>query len=207
MSRPNLPPKQPAEYQIEFGGEISLACVRCPGISADDKQATRWQPACAHPGCVTKPPPDAISDDRAPERTGNHESDPRRNRHPAPRHPGIRRSDSREQVGGEQPAARALTPANRQFEVLTPPHPDRCGKHDMAQCAKARRQGRAPSQPSARMRSDSSGPSCGAPRGSHDPRASACATGSRGSWPDGGCSAEMCAYSLRLQVLISLGHG
>jgi hypothetical protein len=36
MSRPNLPPKQPADYQIEFGGEISLACVRCPGIGTDD---------------------------------------------------------------------------------------------------------------------------------------------------------------------------
>jgi len=49
-------------------------------------------------------------------------------------------------------------------------------------------------------RSSSPGPSCGAQKGSRGPRVFACAVGTRASLPDGGCWAEMCAYSLRLQV-------
>ncbi len=128
MSRPNLPPKQPAEYQIEFGGKISLAYVRCPGIGTDDKQATRWQPSSAHPGHITEPPPNTISDHRAPDRSGNDESDPWGSSRVIPGGFII----SGQQVSREQPTARALTPADRQLKFLAPPHPGRSGKHSIA---------------------------------------------------------------------------
>jgi hypothetical protein len=206
MSRPNLPPKQPAEHQIEFGGEISLAYVRCPGISADDKQATRWQPSSAHPGQITKTPPHPVSHNGPANATRNDESDSGRNDLIVPRRPGI----PGQQVHGEQPARCALTFADRQFELLAPPHPGRSGKHEFSpskSCALGEQEFPAPAQPPLR-RSGLPGPYRGARPGSPAPRAFACATGTRASSPDGGWSAEMCAYSLRLQVLlIWLGHG
>ncbi len=169
MSRPNLPPKQPAEHQIELGGEISLACVRCPGIGTDDKQATRWEPSSAHPGHLTKPSPDTISDHRPADRTGNDKSDPGGGGWIGPsRFAGRffggfaqgfvtggfvagffgRCTGWDQQVHGEHPAARALAPADRQVKFLAPPHPGRSGKHDIAsstrRCASG---GTGPSRP------------------------------------------------------------
>jgi len=40
MLRPTLPPKQSADYQVEFGGEIRLACGSGPGIGTHHQQAT-----------------------------------------------------------------------------------------------------------------------------------------------------------------------
>ncbi len=128
MSRPNLPPKQPAEYQIEFGGESSLACVRCPGISADDKQATRWQPPSAQPGHTAKAPPHPVPDHRTPDRTRNNESDFGRCHACVPG----RRVVHGQQVRGQEPPICAPALADRQVEFLTPPHPGLSGKQDFA---------------------------------------------------------------------------
>jgi hypothetical protein len=128
MSRPNLPPKQPAEYQIEIGGEISLACVRCPGISADDKQATRWQQSSAHPGHITKTPPQPVAHDGSPNGTRNHETDSGQSDLVIPGPPAI----LGQQMCSEQPTACTLTLADRQLELLAPPHPGRRGKHVFA---------------------------------------------------------------------------
>jgi hypothetical protein len=43
--RPNLPPQQPAHYQVQIGGEIRLACGRSRRIGAHHKQATRREHA------------------------------------------------------------------------------------------------------------------------------------------------------------------
>jgi len=147
LSRPNLPPKQPAEHQIELGGEISLACIRCPGISADDKQATRWQATGARSGHFAQPTAHTVAHHRAPECPGHHETHTRWRRSIAG-HRTLRcrlrtpfaiwsylsaaatargGSDaiSDKKVRGEQLAACAPTSANRQLEILAPPHPRR----------------------------------------------------------------------------------
>jgi hypothetical protein len=82
IQRSSLPPKQLAEYQVEFGGKISLAYIRCPGISADYKQATWWQPFLARPCHMTQPSADPISDDGDAYRAADHEADQRRSRLP-----------------------------------------------------------------------------------------------------------------------------
>ncbi len=218
MSRPNLPPKQPTEYQIEFGGKISLACVRRPGIGADDKQATRWQPSSARPGCLAEPPPDTIPHDRTTHGPVHDESHPRQCIAPRPniRHrlragPVIRRlpivyhscgrhaATADVHMHGQQPPRGTPATADHQFELAAPPHPCRGRQHAVAPARGPVAEIQDPPAGLVR-RSGGSGPYGGGPPGSPGLPSFASATGTRGSSPCGGCSAERYAYSLRLQV-------
>jgi len=144
-SRPNLPPNQPAEHQIEFGGEISLACTRCPGIGADDKQATCWQATGARSGHFAQPTAHTVANHCAPDRPAHHEPNPRRHRAAAARRalgcavrirvptwshlsaPATSRRGffgiSDKKMHGQQRADSAQTAADRKVEVGAPPHP------------------------------------------------------------------------------------
>ena len=117
--RPTLPPKQCCDYQVEFGGEIRLACGRGPGIGTHHQQATfrkrpqipagqMTQPA-AGPCCAPQPRPPPGSP-RSP--------------------PALARRDPAAGAGGRRPVpARAAAAADRPRELRALPHPCRCGKH------------------------------------------------------------------------------
>src|ERR1700735_351135 len=76
--RPTLPPKQSVDYQVEFGGEIRLACGGGPGIGTHHQQATFRKRAEVPAGQMTEPAPDLVTHDRPAHGLTHHEADPRR---------------------------------------------------------------------------------------------------------------------------------
>jgi hypothetical protein len=77
-ARPNLPPQQPADHRIQICGEIRLACVRGRGICAHHKKATARKRVKIPAHELTKPPLNAVSGYRRPNRPAHHESYPGR---------------------------------------------------------------------------------------------------------------------------------
>src|SRR6202161_3562835 len=75
--RPTLPPKQSADYQVEFGGEIRLACGGGPGIGTHHQQATFRKRAEIPAGPMTEPAPGSVTHDRPAYGLTHHEADPR----------------------------------------------------------------------------------------------------------------------------------
>ena len=116
---PALPPQQSAEYQVEIGGEIRLACGRGPGIGAYHKQATSRKRPQIPAGQMTEPPPDPVPHHRRAHRPAHDESDPGR-LIPARPH---------QQMAGQQRPAGPAAAADRRGEICPMPHPRRCGKH------------------------------------------------------------------------------
>src|ERR1700691_4540613 len=76
--RPTLPPKQSMDYQVEFGGEIRLACGGGPGIGTHHQQATFRKRAEIPAGQMTEPAPDSVTHDSPAHGLTHHEADPRK---------------------------------------------------------------------------------------------------------------------------------
>ena len=66
-----------ADYQVEFGGEIRLACGGGPGIGTHHQQATFRKRAEIPAGQMTEPAPDSVTHDRPAHGLTHHEADPR----------------------------------------------------------------------------------------------------------------------------------
>jgi len=96
---------------------------------------------------------------------------------------------------GEGSAAGPPARAHHALELLRAPHPRLLRQHDPSRKPRAA----CALRPLLRRRS-ARGPCGGAPRGQRVQHGYACAHGSRGPWPAGGCSAGTCACSLELQV-------
>ena len=126
---PTLPPQQYAEYQVEFGGEIRLACGRRPGIGAYHKQATSRKRPQVPAGKVAEPPSDPV-----PHHRGTHGAAYRE------AHSGrIIPAGAHQQMAGQQRPARTAAAADRLGELSAPPHPGRRWKHRFAreECSRA----------------------------------------------------------------------
>ena len=117
--RPTLPPKQSSDNQVEFGGEIRLACGSGPGIGTYHQQATFRKRPEIPAGQMSQPPSDPVAHDGAAHRTANHEADPGR----------LTVARPAEQVRREQLSSGAAAAAHRRSEVRAPPHPRRRGEH------------------------------------------------------------------------------
>jgi hypothetical protein len=77
-TRPNLPPQQPADDQIQIRGEILLACARGDSVRAHHKKATARKQLKVPAHQLTKTPLDAVSGHRRAHRPAHHESYPGR---------------------------------------------------------------------------------------------------------------------------------
>jgi hypothetical protein len=117
--RPTLPPQQYAEYQVELGGEIRLACGRRPGIGAHHKQATSRKRPQIPAGQVTQPATDPVAHHRGAHGAAYHEPHPGR----------IIPAGAHQQVARQQRTTRAAATPDRLGELRLTPHPGRCGKH------------------------------------------------------------------------------
>ena len=117
--RPTLPPQQYAEYQVELGGEIRLACGRRPGIGAHHKQATSRKRPQIPAGQVTQPATDPVAHHRGAHGAAYHEPHPGR----------IIPAGAHQQVARQQWPARAAATPHRLGELRLTPHPGRCGEH------------------------------------------------------------------------------
>jgi hypothetical protein len=73
-----LPPKQCSDYQVEFGGEIRLACGRGPGIRAYHQQATVRKRAQVPPGQMAQLTADPVAYDSTAHGAAHDEADPGR---------------------------------------------------------------------------------------------------------------------------------
>ena len=178
-----LPPKQCCYYQVEFGGEIRLACGSGRGIGTHHQQATFRKRPEIPAGQMTQPAADLVAHHSAPHGPAHHEAHPRR----------LIMARLPEQVAGDQFPPGAAAAAHRPRELRALPHPCRCGKHRRSPRAGA---GPGPEQ----VRHGPAHAPYGAGRpGWRGPRGCACAAGTRASWRGGGCSAGTYAYSLELQ--------
>ena len=117
-----LPPKKCCDYQVEFGGEIRLACGSGPGIGTHHQQATFRKRPEIPAGQMTQPAADLVAHHSPAYRPAHHEAHPRRLL--VPRLP--------EQVTGDQFPPGAAAAAYRPRELRALPHPCRCGKHRMS---------------------------------------------------------------------------
>jgi hypothetical protein len=73
--RSTLPPKQISDYQVEFGGEIRLACGSGPGIGAHHQQATFRKRPEVPAGQMTQPAPYLVAHDGTSHGLTDHEPD------------------------------------------------------------------------------------------------------------------------------------
>src|SRR5580693_1735823 len=76
--RPTLPPKQSADYQVEFGGEIRLAGGSGPGIGTHHQQATFRKRPEIPAGQMTQPAADLVAHHSTPHGPAHHEAHPGR---------------------------------------------------------------------------------------------------------------------------------
>lgn len=111
---PYLPPQQGADYQVEFGGKIRLACGRGRRVGADNKQATSRQRVKITAGQVSQASAYFISLNGAAHRTAYHEP------YPGRLVPG---SGADDQMPAEQapPGPAALADGRGELRLL--PHP------------------------------------------------------------------------------------
>src|SRR5215831_17162184 len=114
-----LPPKQCSDYQVEFGGEIRLACGGGPGIGTHHQQATFRKRPEIPAGQMTQPAPYLVAHHSAAHRPAHHEAYPR----------GLVVARLAEQVTGDQFPSGAAAAAYGPRELRALPHPCRCGKH------------------------------------------------------------------------------
>jgi hypothetical protein len=105
--RLTLPPKQISDYQVEFGGEIRLACGSGPGISAHHQQATFRKRPEIPAGHMTQPAPHFVAHNSASYRLTHHEADPG----------WLVAARPAEQVPGDQLPSRAAAAAYGQREL------------------------------------------------------------------------------------------
>ena len=121
---PNLPPKQPADHQIQIRGEIRLARVRGRSVCAHHKKATARKRLKVPAHKLAKPPLDAVPGYRRPYRPADHESDAGRFRVLAAVGP-------HQQVAYHQRPADAGPGAHGERELGAPAHPG-LGRQDQA---------------------------------------------------------------------------
>jgi len=114
-----LPPKQRIDYQVEFGGEIRLACGRGLGISTQHKQATSRQAPQIPTGQMPKLPPDPIARHGRANSAAYNEADLGR----------LAAAAAAQKVTGEQRPTSAAATADSLGELGPPPHPGGRGKH------------------------------------------------------------------------------
>jgi hypothetical protein len=111
--RPTLPPKQSADYQVEFGGKIRLACGSGPGIGTHHQQATCRKRPEIPAGQMSQPTPHPIARHGTAHRTAHHKAYAGR----------LIVARLAEQVGGDQLPPGAAAAPHRLSEVGAPPHP------------------------------------------------------------------------------------
>ncbi len=107
MQRPNLPPQQPIDHQVEIGGEIRLACGRGRRIGANHKKATFRQHAKIPAHERTKTTSHAVAHHSGANRTTDYESYPGR----------FTTLKPRQQVDGEGGTSRPAAAAHREREL------------------------------------------------------------------------------------------
>jgi hypothetical protein len=136
MKRPNLPPQQSLEYQVQISGEIDLACRRGRGIRPDHEKA-------AYRKCVkvlAHHDPEAalhsVTDNRGPNRTANDKAYLRRHSW-ANLVMGARLGY--QQMPGQRRAAGTAPLANRTPEVGGTRHPRLPRQHLRFSCGDIRR--------------------------------------------------------------------
>jgi hypothetical protein len=111
--RPTLPPKQSSDYQVEFGGEIRLACGGGPGIGTHHQQATFRKRPEIPAGQMSQPAPHPVAHHGAAHGTAHHEADPSR----------LIVTRPAQQVPRDQRPARAVAATHHLRELAAPPHP------------------------------------------------------------------------------------
>jgi hypothetical protein len=117
--RPTLPPKQCSDYQVEFGGEIRLACGSGPGIGTYHQQATFRKRPEIPTGQMSKLTAHTVAYHGASHRAAHDEADPGR----------LIEARPAEQVRGDQLPSRTAAAAHRPSELGPPPHPRCRGQH------------------------------------------------------------------------------
>jgi hypothetical protein len=115
-ARPNLPPQQPADDQIQIRAEILLACVRGCGVRAHHKKATARKRLKVPAHQLTKAPLDAISGHRRADCPAYHESYPGR-------FAAVNRIGPHQQVANHAGPTRAGPGAHGQRELRAAAHP------------------------------------------------------------------------------------
>jgi len=118
--RTTLPPQQCTNYQAQLSGQISLACSRRRGVSAQHKQATSRQRLQIPRDQVAQPPPDPVPNHGRPDGAAHDEADPRR----------LGGDISHEQVTDQQWAARPAALIDGSAELRPAPHPCGRGQHE-----------------------------------------------------------------------------
>jgi hypothetical protein len=126
--RPTLPPKQCSDYQVEFGGEIRLACGSGPGIGTYHQQATFRKRPEIPAGQMSKLTAHTVAHHSASHSAAHDEADPGR----------LIVARPAEQVRGDQLPTRAAPAARRRRELGPPPHPRCRGEHRAVTPAPAR---------------------------------------------------------------------
>jgi len=107
------------DYQVEFGGEIRLACGSGPGIGAYHQQATFRKRPEIPAGQMAQPPAHLVAHHRASDSPAHHKAYPRR----------IIAARLPEQVAGDQGPPGATAAPDRPSELRALPHPGRGGEH------------------------------------------------------------------------------
>jgi hypothetical protein len=115
-ARPNLPPQQPADNQIQIRGKILLACVRGCSVRAHHKKATARKRPKVPAHQLTKTPLDAVSGHRRADRPAYHKSYPGRLAV-------VHSVGPHQQVAHQARPTRAHPGAHGQRELRTAPHP------------------------------------------------------------------------------------
>jgi hypothetical protein len=126
--RPTLPPKQCSDYQVEFGGEIRLACGSGPGIGTYHQQATFRKRPEIPAGQMSKLTAHTVAHHSASHSAAHDEADPGR----------LIVARPAEQVRGDQLPTCAAPAARRRRELGPPPHPRCRGEHRAVTPAPAR---------------------------------------------------------------------
>jgi len=206
--RPNLPPQQSSENQVEIGGQFRLAYASGRRMGTHHEQATLGKRGDAPAHKFPKPSLHTVANHRRADRTAYHEAYLR---------PGVgsHRTSRNQQVRRDRRGTSPASRAHRALELLRAPHPRLLRQHHTSCAAKAAatRTGQiaAPArrhQPGVtgprlkclfRQRADR-GPCDGARPGRRGRRGYASAHGSHGPWPADGYSAGTCACSLELQI-------
>jgi hypothetical protein len=117
--RPTLPPKQCSDYQVEFGGEIRLACGSGPGIGTYHQQATFRKRPEIPAGQMSELTAHTVADHGASYRAAHDEAHPGR----------FIVARLAEQVRRDQLSCRAAAAARCPGELGPPPHPRCRGEH------------------------------------------------------------------------------
>jgi hypothetical protein len=190
--RPNLPPKQSSDNQVEIGGQFGLACASGCRMGAQYEQATPRERGETPAHQFPEPSLHPVANHRRANRTADNQAY-------LCRVTGAYRSVSafrQQQVPGDRGPAGSAARSQRQPEVLRPSHPGLLRQHDnLLRSLRANERGG-----SGVRRSAARGPCDGVRKGRPGLPGYASAAGTHGPSPADGYSAGTYACSLELQV-------